>query len=90
MLLLGVPAAASAMSSIEFIDLEQQSVTITVTEDHVRVTGANGQVMTIYNVTGMLVRSVRIEGADKRVELNLPKGCYIVKVGNVTRKVSVK
>ncbi|MDD3387351.1 MAG: secretion protein, partial [Prevotella sp.] len=29
-------------------------------------------------------------GADKSYNLNLPKGCYIVKVGKVVRKVSIR
>lgn len=34
--------------------------------------------------------SIKVEGADKYYELNLPKGCYIVKVGKVVRKISIK
>ena len=34
--------------------------------------------------------SVKVEGAEKSFELSLPKGCYIVKVGKVVRKISVK
>lgn len=31
--------------------------------------------------------TVRIVSAEQRMEWNLPKGCYIIKVGKVTRKV---
>jgi hypothetical protein len=41
-------------------------------------------------VTGMKLMSVKIEGQDKKVEINLPKGCYIVKVGKVVRKIYIK
>ena len=34
--------------------------------------------------------SFRVEGFDKRFELNLPKGCYIVKVGKTVRKISIR
>ena len=61
-----------------------------VTESAIHVTGANGQVMHVYNVTGMKLMSVKIEGQDKKVEINLPKGCYIVKVGKVVRKIYIK
>jgi hypothetical protein len=44
----------------------------------------------IYNVAGVRVMSLKIEGADKLIDLNLPKGCYIVKVGKVVRKISIK
>ena len=46
--------------------------------------------LSIYNVAGVHVQSFRVEGADRRYELNLPKGCYIVKVGKVVRKISIK
>lgn len=34
--------------------------------------------------------SVKVDGGDKHYTLNFPKGCYIVKVGNVVRKVSIR
>ena len=44
----------------------------------------------IYNVAGVRVMSFKVEGPDKRYELNLQKGCYIVKVGKVVRKISIR
>ena len=44
----------------------------------------------IYNVSGVCVMSLRVDGQDKRYNLNLPKGCYIVKVGKVVRKISIR
>ena len=85
-----VPVVAVADTSIEIIDNEIQTVNIAVTESAIHVTGANGQVMHVYNVTGMKLMSVKIEGQDKKVEINLPKGCYIVKVGKVVRKIYIK
>ena len=41
-------------------------------------------------MAGVRVMSVKVEGADKRIELNLPKGCYIVKVGKLVRKISIQ
>ena len=86
MLLLGVPQDACAASSIEIIDND----IATVSESTLRVTGASGLMLTIYNVAGVHVQSFRVEGADRHYELNLPKGCYIVKVGKVVRKISIK
>ena len=85
-----VPITAVAETSIEIIDNEVQTVNVAVTESAIHVTGANGQVMHVYNVTGMKLMSVKIEGQDKKVEINLPKGCYIVKVGKVVRKIYIK
>lgn len=70
--------------------IDMQDITISVVGSNVHITGANGQTLYIYNVTGMCVDSFKIEGADKRYELNLPKGCYILKVGNTVRKISLR
>ena len=32
----------------------------------------------------------QIASPAQKFELNIPKGCYIVKVGNVVRKISVR
>ena len=88
MMLVAVPYTAKAASAIEIIDTEIQNITVTVNESVLHVTGANGEVMHIYNVTGMKLMSVRVE--DKRIEINLPKGCYIVKIGKVVRKIYIK
>ena len=89
-MLAAVPNVASAESMIEIIDSEIQNVSISVNESTLQITGANGQVLHVYNVAGVRVMSVKVEGLDKRIELNLPKGCYIVKVGKVVRKISIK
>ncbi|MBR6979170.1 MAG: T9SS type A sorting domain-containing protein [Prevotella sp.] len=91
-LLAGVPAFASAAPAIEIYEFEQENppITISVTESTLYIAGANGQVLQVYNVAGVRVMSVKVEGQDKKFELNLPKGCYIVKVGKVVRKISIK
>lgn len=66
-------------------------ISITINESVLRVTGASGLMMSIYNIAGgMPVMNVRVEGADKRFDLNLPKGIYIVKVGDAVRKIIIK
>ena len=89
-LLLGAPVSAHANNAIEIVDNDIVGITVTVSESTLRVTGATGLTLSIYNVAGVHVQSFRVEGADRRYELNLPKGCYIVKVGKVVRKISIK
>lgn len=89
-LLFGAPTCAGADNAIEIIDNDFSDVTISVSESTLRVTGASGMTLCIYNVAGVHVQSFRVDGADRRYELNLPKGCYIVKVGKVVRKISIK
>ncbi|MBP3834482.1 MAG: T9SS type A sorting domain-containing protein [Prevotella sp.] len=89
-LILCVPTISRAITAVEIIDNDIQTITISVTESTLHVAGANGQMLQIYNVAGICVMNIKVEGADKRYELNLPKGCYIVKVGKVTRKISIR
>ncbi len=88
--MLGMPQESNARSAIEIIDNDFQNISISVSESVLHITGANGLVLQIFNVTGVRVMSIKVEGADKRYELNLPKGCYIVKVGKVVRKISIR
>lgn len=89
-LFMGMPLAANANESIENVEQTLQTVDISVSSNVLHVTGASGQDLYIYNVTGVRVKSIRIDSNDKRYELNLPKGCYIVKVGRVVRKISIR
>lgn len=89
-LMVSVPVMAETRQVIEIIDNDFDVPSISIMESTLRVTGANGQVLYIYNVAGVCVQSVKIDGNDKRIELNLPKGCYIIKVGKLVRKISIK
>ena len=50
---------------------------------------ACGKTLQVYNVTGALVATYRIDSDDKTITLNVGRGCYIVKVGDVTRKITI-
>lgn len=81
---------ASCMPEIEFVD-NVQKPTISIDENTVRVTDACGMTLSVYTLAGgSPVMSVRIDSQDKRFDLNLPKGIYIIKVGKTARKVVVK
>lgn len=79
-----------ANNAIEILDNEPQGITINVRESVVQIAGANGETLHVYNVAGVRIKSIKIDGDDKRFELNLPKGCYILKVGKTVRKISVR
>lgn len=79
-----------ASNAVEILENEPQTITINVRESAVQITGANGETLYVYNVAGVRIKSIKIDGDDKRFELNLPKGCYILKVGKTVRKISVR
>ena len=73
------------------IETEQQAVSISVTESTLHIKNAEQQVLEVYNLAGVKVITQKIDGNDKAIDLsNLPKGCYIIKVGNTARKVYLK
>ena len=87
----GSANTAEAAPLIELIEVEQQSAQIQLTDNNVlHITGGAGQVLEIYNVAGVKLSTTKIDSQEKRVDLNLTKGCYIVKVGKTVRKISLK
>lgn len=91
-LLLSVGSAApmQARTATDLIEQDFQTASISVVGNVLHVLGAEDELLSIYNVTGVRVMSVKVDGSDKRYTLNLPKGCYIVKVGKLVRKVSIR
>ncbi len=67
----------------------QNDVKIAVKGNTLRVTGAAGLTLEIFSVTGQKVKAVKLSANDETVSTSLPRGCYIIKVGDVVRKVSL-
>lgn len=81
-------AAADPIIEVNAIDFNQ--IGISYYNGALHITGAAGLSVSVYNIVGQKVYEGRIDSSDKRIELNLPANCYIVKVGSVARKISVK
>ena len=65
-------------------------ITLTIHGQSVRVQNAAKEILYVYNLTGQCIAQYRIESEDKTLNLDLPKSIYILKVGNVVRKVALK
>ena len=50
---------------------------------------AEGSLLEIFSLTGSKLSTIKIDSDVKTIDLNLRKGCYILKVGNMVRKISV-
>lgn len=86
-----VPSMVAAIPVAPGIEeLVDEDITITVSGQTVNVMGAQGQTLEVISLTGRRVMSVKIESSAQKIELNIPKGCYILKIGKVVRKVSVR
>ncbi len=91
-MLSSVPATTMAADA-EMAAAEQsidEEVSITVNGQWVCISGAQGQTLEVVSLTGRRVMTVKIESPAQRVELNVPKGCYILKIGKVVRKVAIQ
>jgi len=77
---------------VAVVENETEQVQISVTNGStVQVKFAEGMMLEVYSITGEKVYAQRVDSPSKSFEFsNLPKGCYIVKVGKVTRKVYLK
>lgn len=94
-LLLGaMPVKAMAVGELDVPGIEQaddQNIIINVSQTTVIVSGANGYTLEVVSLTGRLMQTVAIDSPSQRIELNnIPKGCYILKVGKVVRKISIR
>ncbi len=90
-LMLAVPSLVTAITVApgieEFVD---EDITITISGQTVTITGGQGQTLEVVSLTGRRVMTEKIESPAQKIELNVPKGCYILKIGKVVRKVTVR
>lgn len=84
------PISVQAQTERDGIEMSVSGITLSVSGGNVHIVGANGEVMEVFNLTGTKVASIRIDSSDKTFALNLPKGCYLIKVGKIVRKISVQ
>ena len=72
-------------------ETEQMPITISVNESTVHIKNADKKIVQIFNLTGVEVKRIAVDSPSKTIDLsNLPKGCYIIKIGNVARKVYLR
>ncbi len=91
-MMLSVPVLVKAAEA-EMLQTEQtldDDITISVNGQWVTITGAQGLTLEVVSLTGRQIKTIKIETPAQRIELNIPKGCYILKIGKVVRKVAVR
>ena len=87
-------APVSAMNMIVEMgvaeQVEEPAPIISFEGNTVQVSGGSGLVLEVVSLTGRAVATYKIEYPTQSFNLNLPKGCYILKVGKTARKVTVR
>lgn len=83
------PLAVNASESGDQIETETQNPSVTLNDaGAIVVKNAEHLVLEIFAVTGEKVLTQRIDSNSKVIEVaHLNNGCYIVRVGKVTKKV---
>ena len=90
MAMLMIPASMLAASERNNIGIEQtieEDIIITINGQTVTISGAQGETLEVISLTGRKLMTVKIDSPAQRIELNVPKGCYILKIGKFVRKV---
>lgn len=72
---------------VEAINADE--ITIKAEGRKIHVNGAEGETLEVYNVAGVKVASFSIDAPEKTINLNVSRGVYILRVGNVARKVNI-
>ncbi len=75
----GLEATASPLNEIS----------ITAKGKNVSVRNAAGLTLEVYNITGVRIATYKIDSNDTTVSLDCGKGCYILKLGKIARKISI-
>jgi len=84
------PISMLAQTEREGIEVSASGIQMSINGGNVHIIGANGEVMEVFNLTGSKVATIRIDSNDKTFALNLSKGCYLIKIGKIVRKISVQ
>ncbi len=90
LLLAATPMSLMAQVERDEVETELSAASLSVNGSKVHVTNSEGEVLEVYNLTGTKVATIRIDSNDKSFSLNLQRGCYILKVGKLVRKISIR
>ncbi len=89
--LAAVVIPTTAFAAIDIVEMSAAEPTVGYSAGTLHVDNAQGETLFIYDVTGIVIMSVKITSPSQKIDLgNLTKRCYIVKVGKTVRKISVK
>lgn len=88
LLLCGTPVIADGQSDEP--QIEAEAVSMSMQGNRIHITNAEGMTLEIYNLTGLRVAMIKVDSNDRQIALTLTRGCYILKVGKLVRKITVK
>ena len=91
---------AISYASMEAYAFNQNSVTleevkqeakISISENRIKVDNPNEEtVLEIFSIVGVKVFSEKVKTGNTEFPINLPKGYYIIRVGNKAKKIALR
>ncbi|MDR1880551.1 MAG: T9SS type A sorting domain-containing protein [Tannerellaceae bacterium] len=82
---------AKTARHIENKQPEKPVVEITASENRIKVTNAPaGSKLEVYSVVGIKVKEIEMKHASGEYTVDIAKGYYIVRIGEVVRKVAIR
>lgn len=66
-----------------------EEVTIKAEGRRVTISGAEDENLEVFNIAGVKVATYSIDAPNKTINLTVPRGVYILRVGKVARKVNI-
>lgn len=90
LMLFSASSVSFAANENETIETSFQKAIKPIGNKEIRITGSDGEMLEVFNLTGIKVMEIRIDNTDTTLSLDLPKGCYILKVNKIVRKISIQ
>lgn len=87
---LSIPGMSQPQEEKEGPKTELAATSIVVKDSKVIVYNANGSPLEVFSLTGAKVATITIDDNEQTINLSLKKGCYILKVNKVVRKISIR
>ncbi len=84
------PTSAMETADNDNIENNMSAVTFVVSGNTVRISGTNGEDIEVFNLTGVKITTIKTDTTGKTFTVNLQKGCYLLKIGKVVRKISIR
>lgn len=79
--------AAAPTPEVEFYASED--ISIKTAGRRVHISGAEGETLEVYNIAGVKIATFSIDAPEKTITLTVPRGVYILHVGNVARRINI-
>lgn len=84
------PTSAMETADNDNIENNMSAVTFVVSGNTVRISGTYGEDIEVFNLTGVKITTIKTDTTGKTFTVNLQKGCYLLKIGKVVRKISIR